>query len=421
MGTDSFRKSIARLIGSSFLAKVISISLTPILTRLYEPEDFGVYTAAMSIMTVCGGLISLRLCDAIPIAKSKRQARGITELSILISFFLAPVSYFFVSPFYNSSEVTFKYMEISIIIFGAILISVYETLTFYSVRKAEYKVISITQLQQSVAGGGVKVLGGLIGVSSIGLIFGSAFQQGFGIVYMLKKYKLFNSSLDVFCRKRLLLNYAIFRKYKEYPRFRLPSRTVLAISQALPIIYFTKEYGNESVGFLGLAMSMISIPATMIIGNVRKVYYGEISKIGLSESQRIMSLTLSIIMKMLGLAIVFSLILFLFAEQAFSVLFGDNWIEAGLYSKVLSIQVAANFVAGPIVDAFNVIGKVRYYFYFNLFKLILVATSLFFSSLFSLSEIDTLVFLSISVALYYIIQSICILTLIGRLGYKTYR
>lgn len=416
MNHNSFRKSIASLIGSSLLAKVISISLTPILTRLYEPEDFGIYTAAMSIMTVCGGLISLRLCDAIPIAKSESQAKRMTELSILIGIIMAPGAYFLVAPFYSSSEISFKYSEILIIIFGAILISVYETLTFYSVRKSEFKVISITQLQQSVIGGGIKVLGGLLGTGSFGLIFGSGFQQGFGIIYMLKRYDLFIGGLGKFFNKGMLINYSLLRKYNEYPRFRLPSRTVLAISQALPIIYFTKEYGSESVGFLGLAMSMISIPATMVIGNVRKVYYGEISKISLSESHKIMSLTSSIILKMLGMAVVFSSLLFFFAEQLFSIVFGQNWMEAGTYSKVLSLQVAANFFTGPIIDAFNVFGKVKYYFYFNLFKLALTLSMLTFSFLFSLSEIETLLYLSISVALYYVSQTICILLMIKRLN-----
>ncbi|MGL6315408.1 lipopolysaccharide biosynthesis protein [Vibrio sp. WXL103] len=419
-----FGKNIAQLVGSSVLSKLISISIIPLLTRIYQPEEFGIYTTAMSIMTVCGGLISLRICDAIPIASNEMQAKGVAELSILSSIILAPIMFFAVAPFYTSTNNSFDSLVISLVIIGSLLIAVYETLSFYSVRHSEYKVISVTQLLQSLFGGGIKAMFGVIGSGSVGLILGAALQQGLGVVYMLRKYSLFNLRSSRWTKYRLSYHLIMFRRYKEYPQFRLPSRIILALTSALPIIYFGRVYGNEEVGYLGLAMSMISIPATMIVANVRKVYYGEVSQLEKKHPEKIMAITLFVVLKMSMLAILFSVGLFLFAENAFSIVFGKGWSEAGYYSKALSLQVAMSFIAGPIVDLFNVLGKVRYYFYFNLLKLFFLLVALFLSYVYLLPPIETLLLISLSVAAYYLVQTVSVFTLVGRLrvdGTKAFR
>ena len=53
----SFLNNVLTLLAGTILAQIITVSVSPILTRLYTPEDFGVfalYTSIASILVIFG-------------------------------------------------------------------------------------------------------------------------------------------------------------------------------------------------------------------------------------------------------------------------------------------------------------------------------------------------------------------------------
>ncbi len=76
---------IVTLISGTLLAQIISLISIPILTRLYTPDEFGLYSIFFAITSVIGMVSSFSYEQAIVLPKSERSADAIVMLSIYIT------------------------------------------------------------------------------------------------------------------------------------------------------------------------------------------------------------------------------------------------------------------------------------------------------------------------------------------------
>ena len=88
------------------LAQAIPLALSPILTRLYSPEDFGLLAIYMSIAALGGAVVSLKYDLAIIIPEKDEDSANITALSILISFIIS-LLVFIIILFFNIEIASF--------------------------------------------------------------------------------------------------------------------------------------------------------------------------------------------------------------------------------------------------------------------------------------------------------------------------
>ena len=69
----------------TIIAQAIPIAISPILTRIYRPEDFGLYAIFVAIITILGTVVSGRYELAIMLPKKDEDAINIFALGILIT------------------------------------------------------------------------------------------------------------------------------------------------------------------------------------------------------------------------------------------------------------------------------------------------------------------------------------------------
>lgn len=67
-----FIRALSVLIAGSAVSSIILLCITPILTRLYTPEDFGVLSIFTSILYVLMIIVSLRYEAALVLPKEKK-------------------------------------------------------------------------------------------------------------------------------------------------------------------------------------------------------------------------------------------------------------------------------------------------------------------------------------------------------------
>jgi len=78
---QSFTKAVLTLITGSSIAQLVSFAVSPLLTRLYAPEDFGVFQIFSSISGIAGVIATGRLEMAIMLPKERQNAINIFILS----------------------------------------------------------------------------------------------------------------------------------------------------------------------------------------------------------------------------------------------------------------------------------------------------------------------------------------------------
>ena len=74
---SEFKKNVAVIFSGSVAAQIIVIVATPILSRLYTPEQYGIYGLFLSIVAVTGILSSFRYTNAIQITPEHNDAQSL--------------------------------------------------------------------------------------------------------------------------------------------------------------------------------------------------------------------------------------------------------------------------------------------------------------------------------------------------------
>jgi len=93
LSKNKFFQNLVKLSSSTLLAQVLLIISSPLLTRLYSPEDFGVFAFFIGIIGVLSTITNLRYEQAIIIPKKDSLANQLVYLSLIsnitFSFFSA--------------------------------------------------------------------------------------------------------------------------------------------------------------------------------------------------------------------------------------------------------------------------------------------------------------------------------------------
>ena len=82
---SKFSKNVITLITGTALAQAVPIAITPILTRLYTPEDFGVFAVYMALSSILVVLVTGRYELAIVVPQKDEDAINIVALSVVLS------------------------------------------------------------------------------------------------------------------------------------------------------------------------------------------------------------------------------------------------------------------------------------------------------------------------------------------------
>ena len=76
-------RKAAGLSGMTAFGQLTFVLALPLLSRLFTPADFGLFTVYLSIVNICGPIAGLKFDSALYGASSRDQARQILALAIV--------------------------------------------------------------------------------------------------------------------------------------------------------------------------------------------------------------------------------------------------------------------------------------------------------------------------------------------------
>jgi len=407
---SKFGKNILIIAGGTAFAQVLGIIFSPIITRIYPPEQYGVLTAYTAVLGLLVISASLDYQKAIPIAEDDNKAINLLVLSLISLFsvvvFVTSLLYlwgdFFLSVLDSEVLSSFKYL----IPIGVLFAGLYNIVLQWGFRTRNYKVITRTKVSQSVTSNLIKIGLGLLNIGPIGLIIGTITGQSAGItslsVPLLKKRSSF-VSVNLKSLKYVL------KRYKKFPLYSAPSNYVYTASNNLPVILLVSLFDSTITGFFGLAKSITYLPISLIGNSISQVFYSESANLGKENPKEIKRLAISLMKKIAIIAVIPLLVLLFFGPILFSFVFGKEWYEAGIYARLLSIMVYFHFIATPIGRVLEIFERQREGLALNIVRLVLVAGVFLVSKIMRFSSYITVGLYSISNAVTYIILLILVL------------
>jgi O-antigen/teichoic acid export membrane protein len=360
---------IATLLSGSIIAQAIIFAFMPVITRLYTPSEFGVYSFFFSITMAIGLISSLKYEQAIVLPKEDSDAKALMILSTLIVFATVIVTLFVVLLFYDWFEKIFDghsyliwLLPLSVFVLG--LQQIFEN---YSNRVEIYKGMSVS-----------KVVGALGTVSSQiytryimgmnGLIL-SKIVADFVAVLLLVYIHLKKGTLNLKDVSFSRLN-ANLKSYSNFPRYQMGSTLINYLSQYLPIFLFPVLFTDAVVGYYALAFRMLMTPTTLMTGAVRNVYYQRASKM-YAKGEDIISLFLKTTFGLIKIYLLPFFVIIVFGKEIFSTLFGSQWAEAGAIAQILVLAALFSFINPPTTMTFNILNLQRTQLFLQIIQFIL--------------------------------------------------
>jgi len=392
-------------------AQVISLALTPVLTRIYTPEDFGILAIFMAVVGIVSPFSTLRYSVPIPLLNKDGIAINLFALATCILLFLTilviVILSFYVDEIFeifSIGNLVSYWWLIPIMIFVS---GSYEILNAWSIRQKYFKAISKSNVLKTLSSSLVKIFLGVLGVKPMGLLVGAIFANIYGTVFLAKSnFQSIKENIRYITKKRILF---LAQRYAEYPKYRLPSQFILVLSQQAPLLFLATFFGANVVGYFGLTMMVLSVPLALFGSTTGQAYYAEIAKIGRKDPTKIYEVTQDVIKKLFLLSLIPFLILLIGSPILFNTIFGDAWYESGVYASIMSFYMLTAFVSAPLANALSVFEDQLMFLKLNIIRLILLIVLFSISWIIHLSAIETIFLYSMSMSGYFIYLSYYIL------------
>ena len=406
---------MAKLVAGDGVARIIGIITTPIITRIYSPEQMGVLSVFISLLALMAPFATFRYSLAIPLPKSDRLSFNLSALSFIIlcsgTIIIFGTCYFIGKPILTVFSIpqVANYWQLIPVSFWCI--GVYEILSQWAVRKKQFSSLAKTKVTQKLVGSLSKIVLGLCGLKPLGLLIGEILTQMGGTLSLFKSF-IKDLRPNLLYVKKAKLRFLSLH-FIDFPKYRLPSQFFLIFSGKIPLLYFAWKYGAELTGQLGLSITMLSIPVTLIGYSVGKAFYAEIATIGKKEPDKIFKLTKNIMQKLFGFSFIPFLIILCLGPWIFKLFFGEMWFQAGVFARILSFYLLMQFVYSPIGDGIvNVFNKQNVIFLIDFIRVIIIATVFSMSYFLQWDVIFTLIVYSMSLTIHYCIATYMILRII---------
>ncbi len=364
-----FAKHVITLMTGASVAQIIPLLLSPILTRLYGPTDFGVFAIYLSVVGLFSVIATGRYELAIVLPKKTNDALALVKLSFIITSAIC-LSVIFALILFNQTFLDL--LKIDPIKYGNILyflpisvffLGLFQALNYWFNRKKRFAKITIARVSRTFFGN-ISQIGIHYTILSSGLIVGNII--GVVIASMIFIINFFRLEWQRFWQvsfndmKKNALIYKDFPLINSFHVFSDLARTSLF---ALLISYL---FDNATLGFYALSLRVLQAPLGVIASSFGQVLYQKFSSVK-NQGGNIYDVAKPIISKLLLFSLPFFTFLFIFGSEIFSTIFGQEWAVAGQYSQIMIPYLFANFLVSPISQIPVILNKQKSFFLISLF------------------------------------------------------
>lgn len=404
--SSTFSKNVITLVTGTTLGQAIPIAFSPILTRIYSPADFGVLALFISVVTILGSIISGKYENAIILPENEKEAKKIATICIGISFVISAILFLII--LISNDYLCYLVGDFSIsdwlyfIPIVTFLIGLFNTLNFYATRHKKFNFIAQNHVSKSLSLVIGQIFLSYLKSGFFGLIAGRILSYIIAPFHLMVKLKYdFYHKLNYFDIKLLTKKYINFPKFEMFAT--LFANSAIYFNNLLIPVFFT----TTNLGFFSLVVKVLTAPFTLIGHSVGQVFFKEANEQKEKNGNSYL-LVRSLIIKMSLFSIPSFLAFYFVAEDAFEIIFGEEWRTAGLYAKFLAPMYCLKFIVAPLTIIHSVYEKLKSSMFLQLIMFLISFCALVLVYYSKMSFLGFIKLYSISMCVFYLIRLIII-------------
>ena len=357
---SEFLKNVFTLVSATGIAQAISLAIYPVLTRIYTPEEHGLFALYLSIVTIAAIISTGKYELAVMIPRRDRDGAGLTLLSIFLSlgFSIVLLVLIFIFreaiPGWLGNKHIHKWLYF--IPISTFFVGVFQSFSFWMNRKSAYKAIAGANLSQSVVNSAVKLSASNVMAHGGGLITGAIAGQFAGAV--IYGWRIVKEGLSIFRSVTLKDLGLLAREYRFFPRFSMMHNLINNFSSSLPVFVFSSYFSAEIVGFFGLGFMLINRPMNLLSTSFAKVFSQRTIQRH-NNGQLVFADIKKFVIRMAGISAIPFLIVICCAPWLVTFIFGDEWHESSVYMRIFTPWLFMVFLSAPLSFVADMLSQQR--------------------------------------------------------------
>ncbi len=418
----SFVQNYAIVLSGTGLNILIQILVSPILTRIYGPEAYGIFSVFNAICTNLALISTLRFPQALLLPERDSEFYALVRVCIVSALSTCILIFFallFAAPpflkLFQAETLIDYYFLIPIMV---LLIAMNQIMGQWQYRlNAFKKSVSIDT-------------GILIGVRFFNLLFGwlsSGMVMGLVAGDLLGKTSGVGLSWWLIIKRQIRFAFSritidelknVISKYKRYPLLNFPGVWLTMFSDQLSVFFISSTFGMKSVGMLALAVSMLDLPKRLFAYSATSVFYKKAIDLHRESIERLRQLVLQMSYSFLIISLVPYGVVAVFGPELFGLLFGEEWRVSGTIASYFSMYCILELIYFSIDSVYYVLRQERRLFGFQLSTFVIRFVVLLVGTQFLFALEECLIFLAIANTIIYTVQLGYIMKLLQIKWYK---
>lgn len=398
---SEFSRNVLTLMTGTTIAQAIPIAISPILTRIYTPEDFGGYALFVAIASIFGSIANGRYELAIMLPKKDEDAINIFALGFIITVIVSFIILLLVISFHDHFVTALNNESIGIWLYfipvAVFFTGVYNILNYFNNRKKYYKDIANATVIKSIIIATIQLSIGFLKGGVSGLISGQLISQMFANMRLFRNILKDKLLIAKISKVKII---ALAKKYKDFPKFSMWAVLANTLSYNFTNILISLFYNVATLGFYSLVQRVLGMPSALIGNSIGQVFFQEAINEKQLTGKAIHSFS-STLKKLIMIGIPSFGVLFFIIEDLFAFVFGEEWRIAGTYAQIVIPLFFIRFVSSTISTINIVFEKQKIGLYINMLLLFSTICIFYISNLFHLDFCEFLSCLSMVLILEY--------------------
>lgn len=342
------------LFGNS-VGTLLQFLLLPVLTRLYSTEDFAVYAVIISWSMIAYLFSTFRYDTPILQASNKQEVASLNTFCVLASLIVTILSigllYFQVISIEKNHISLMFAILISCSFAGFSLVEVVCKNLIYV---EQYKQVGILRSLTTIFTAVLQIAISILYISGESLVVARVIALVLVLILsyiFLNKLKRINSYLNFNYRE----NISTYKKYLAFPKLDLPSGILNYISSNLPYLFIPFYYGLvPEMGLYALVSRFFQGPINLLRNSIKNVFHKE-AAIRYEKGGFPFEYLYKIILIIIAICLPFALVMMIWGNQIFSIVFSEKWAEAGELATYGAIFFITLLLRSPVQSALQII------------------------------------------------------------------
>jgi len=342
---------------SSGIAQGFLLLISPIITRLYGPEEFGAFAVVLGLGALIGSVGTGRLEHAIPIARGPVDAVRIAFLggmlvtvsSIIVLAFLKVLPSWMLP-----SGVAWNEFPLVAIPAIAMSLAFSQLINALLLRQRAIRSVGKNKMLQGGTAGTMQLVFGWAQFSSAGMIWAQVLGYLVGGISGMRR--LSARGWMILWKRGANLK-ETFRTYRRFPAWLAPAALFNLAAQQVPVLALGYIYGLYEAGLYALVMRACGAPLGMLGQAVAQVYASEFRSYLKKPAGELAREYLLMLLKLFVVGIMVVGFLVTVMHLGGTLIFGERWANIGTVTSLLALMLLTDFVTTPVSMTLSYLGR----------------------------------------------------------------